>query len=394
MKAPKLPENEYDRLKSVESYNVLDTLPEGDYDDITDLIASICNVPIALITILDKDRNYFKSHHGIPFNQSPRDISFCGHTILKDKMLIVKDSRNDDRFVDNPLVTEAGAIFYAGVPLINIEGFAIGTLCVFDHEPRDLTELQLQTLNTLGKQVINLLELRRKNLILENTKKELLLRNERLNLFAAHVSHDLKSPLANIMSLSDLLKDENKNILTEESKELINYIEESASILKDYIDGILNYYKTDELLNTKKETIKLSDILDDIEKVLFTKDDELIYEDCTIESVNISALSQILINLVDNALKYNDKPIRTVTVEHYSTSEFYQFTVSDNGIGIPKHKHEKIFEIFKTLINKLNKPSTGIGLSTVKTLVEKLNGTISVASIENEGSSFTFTIAK
>lgn len=391
---PNRPKNELARLKAIKSYKILDTLPETDYDDITALIAATCNVPIALITILDKERNYLKSHHGIDFNESPRNTSFCGHTILSNEILIVKDSRKDERFINNPLVTEQAAIFYAGVPLINPEGYALGTLCIYDHEPRDLTELQIKSLRTLGRQVVNILELRRKNFYLNQTKKELLLRNERLNTFAAHVSHDLKSPLANIISLTDLLRDDKENNLTEESKGYLNYIEESAHTLNNYIEGILSYYKADELLKAKKETIQLSDVASSIKKVLFTNTDQLVFNDSQIEDINTTALSQILINLIDNSLKYNDKDHRVVEIEYESIPDYHKFSVTDNGIGIPESQQEHIFEIFKTTENSMNISGTGIGLSTVKSLVEKLNGEISVSSKENEGSTFTFKIAK
>lgn len=395
MKAPKLPVNEAKRLNAVKSYNILDTLPEEDYDHITELVASICNIPIALITFLDEDRNFFKSHYGIPFNETSRDISFCGYTVLEDDILIVKDAREDKRFMDNPLVDEQNAIFYAGVPLINPEGFKLGTICVFDHEPRELTKTQIKALKTMGKQVVNLLELRRQNYNLTKAKEELLERNEQLKSFASHVSHDLKSPLANIMSLSDLLRSENEAVLSEDSKEYIQYIEESAGILREYIDGILMHYKTDELLKSKKENVNLSEISENIEQLLISKeDDQLIYSEELVEDINKSALSQILINLVDNALKYNDKAQRIIKIGYESLTDYHRFSVSDNGIGIPKDKQEHIFEIFKTIKSDFNKSSTGIGLSTVKNLVEKLNGNIFVCSEEGKGSTFSFTIAK
>src|SRR5690606_518360 len=178
----------------------------------------------------DSDRNFFKSHYGIPFNESPRNISFCGHAILEsDDIFMIHDSRLDERFHDNPLVKELNAIFYAGVPLINPEGFALGTICVFDHQPRVLNDSQIDALIILSKQVVNLFESRRKNFILEKAKNELEERNKELKNFAAHVSHDLKSPLANIMSLTYLLKDENHDVLSPESFEYLNYIEESTS---------------------------------------------------------------------------------------------------------------------------------------------------------------------
>ncbi|GAB3002799.1 hypothetical protein GCM10027284_20760 [Cyclobacterium sediminis] len=138
---PRLPDNEKRRQFEVNKYQLLDTIPESSYDNITALMAYICDAPISLITLLDKDRNFLKSHYGLPFNESPRAISFCGHAInSQDAITIVEDSRKDERFHDNPLVTEHQAIFYAGAPLTNSEGFKLGTLCVYDTKPRKLTK--------------------------------------------------------------------------------------------------------------------------------------------------------------------------------------------------------------------------------------------------------------
>lgn len=150
MISPKFPDNEKERVAELKKYNLLDTLSENDFDNITALIAAICEVPISLITLLDSDRNFFKSHVGLDFNQSPRNISFCGHAILNDEeIFIVEDATKDVRFKDNPLVTEAKALFYAGVPLVNSNGFKLGTLCIFDHKPRKLTEVQITSLKAL-----------------------------------------------------------------------------------------------------------------------------------------------------------------------------------------------------------------------------------------------------
>lgn len=395
MQKPQYPDNELQRLRAIKSYNLLDTLPESDYDNITKLIASICDVPISLITVLDHDRNYFKSHFGIPFNESPRDISFCGHAILEDKIFIVEDARLDDRFKNNPLVNNLNAIFYAGVPLVNPEGHPIGTICVFDHKPRQLTDIQIETLKTLSKQVVNLFELRRKNAVLEATKQELKNQNLQLESFASHVSHDLKSPLANIISLTELLRSENEELLSQESLEYIEYIEDSTTILKDYIDGILKYYKTNELLKSQKEDVNFDELSENIKKILITKSDEFEYtKNITVSNVNKAALSQILFNLVDNALKYNDNSSRYIKLNYTCDLFNHQFDVIDNGIGIPKDKQNYIFDIFKTVKNDFGKSSTGIGLSTVKNLVEKLGGVISVTSDYGKGSTFTFTLPR
>ncbi len=396
MLIPKLPDNEFLRQSVLQEYQLLDRLPEEDYDNLTNLVATICNAPVSLITMLDRERNFFISHHGIPFRESPRDISFCSHAIVSgDPIFIVKDSRLDERFIDNPLVDGANAIFYAGVPLINPEGLALGALCIFDHEPRVLNAAQQNALITLAKQVVNSMELRRQNLKLEAAKDLLTQHNIELKKFASHVSHDLKSPLANIISLTQLLKEDLSNDISSESLIYFDHIEESAFILKDYIDGILLHYKADELLMAKKEEVQLSLIAEDIKQLLLSKNDRLSFSGGdTIKNINRSALTQILMNLVDNALKYNDETQRKIEISYVEEPDFHKFSVSDNGIGIAKSKQDLIFKLFVTIPDANRKPSTGIGLSTIKSLVSKLGGEINVTSELGQGSTFTFTLAK
>lgn len=396
MQIPKLPANEQQRLLAVSEYHLIDTLPEIDYDNITKLVSTICNVPITLITLLDQNRNFFKSNHGVSFRESPRDISFCGHAILsEDPIFIIEDARIDDRFKSNPLVLQAGAVFYAGVTLVNPDGYALGALCIFDHQPRVLTEAQKEALIILGKQVVNLMELRRQNLKLETAQQQLLQHNQELRKFASHVSHDLKSPLANIISLSNFLKEDLAGTITASSAEYLGYIEESAFILKDYIDGILKHYQADELLNNQKETIKLSDLCGEIQKLLLSKNDILLCKsDAEIVNINRAAITQILLNLVDNALKYNTATQRKVSIEYVDEPTHHKFIVVDNGIGIIEDQQEKVFQLFATIPHENIKPSTGIGLNTVKTLVTKLHGAISVTSEVGVGSVFTVTVAK
>lgn len=387
--------NEKERLKILSSYKVLDSEPEADYDNINKLVAMICDVPVSLISIMDENRFYFKSSLGVSLHEASRDISFCNHAVLETDVMVVNDARLDYRFKDNVLVKQNKVVFYAGVPLMNNEGFVLGSICVYDYKKRHLDDQQKESLRILSAQVVHLLELRKKNVMHEIVEMELQERNQHLNDFASHVSHDLKSPLANITSLTNLLREDDLNSLSQESIEYLNYIEESTTILKDYIDGILMYYKSDELLKNQNEDVELDELAFDIEHILITKRDQFIYpKNIIVRHVNKAAVYQILINLVDNALKYNTSKKRIVTVDYSSDLFFHKFSVKDNGIGIPKDKQNLIFKIFKTLNNQSGKSSTGIGLSTVKSLVEKLGGHISLASEKGKGSTFTFTIAK
>lgn len=161
MNAP-LPNNETERLAALKEYRILDTGTEQPYDDITTLAAHICQVPIATISLVDEARQWFKSRVGITRLQTPREMAFCAHAILQRKPLVVQDARKDERFADNALVTgEPHIRFYAGFPLINPEGLALGTLCVIDRKPRRLSTEQEKAIQALVRQVMALLELRR-----------------------------------------------------------------------------------------------------------------------------------------------------------------------------------------------------------------------------------------
>lgn len=163
MIGPTIPKDEDERLNTLESYKILDTLEQDDFDFITKMLASICGTKIALISLVDKDRQWFLSHHGLDARQTPRELAFCAHAINEpEKILSVEDARKDERFYDNPLVTgDPHVIFYAGVPLVSEDGQAIGTLCAIDDQPKKLNQEQKDNLKSLGRQVMNLLELRR-----------------------------------------------------------------------------------------------------------------------------------------------------------------------------------------------------------------------------------------
>src|SRR5512137_2598258 len=161
MNAP-IPDNETDRLAALREYHILDTEAEQAYDDITALAAYVCDVPIAMISLVDKNRQWFKSRLGLNRQETPRDVAFCAHAILQSEPLIVRDALKDVRFADSALVRRSPHIrFYAGFPLTTAEGFALGTLCAIDRRPRQLSAEQKVAMQALARQVMALLELRR-----------------------------------------------------------------------------------------------------------------------------------------------------------------------------------------------------------------------------------------
>lgn len=150
------------RLDALRRYNILDTAPESHFDDLTSLVAHICQVPIATLTLLDERRQWFKSRRGLSLTETPREHSFCTHAIETPQPLIIPDALADARFMHNPLVTGAPHIrFYLGVPLVTMDGHAIGTLCAIDRAPRELAEAQLSAMQALARQAMALIEQRR-----------------------------------------------------------------------------------------------------------------------------------------------------------------------------------------------------------------------------------------
>jgi PAS domain S-box-containing protein len=181
MKPAALPPNESERLKALRRYEVLDTEPEEAFDDLTLLAAHICQVPAAMVSLVDEKRQWFKSRIGVPTAETPRDLAFCAHTILHaEELMEVRDVENDPRFAGSPMRVENQKVrFYAGAPLVAPDGFALGALCVMDREPRILTPEQATALRALSRRVVAQLELRRQ------TKTLLAKERETARLFSA-----------------------------------------------------------------------------------------------------------------------------------------------------------------------------------------------------------------
>lgn len=194
--APQVPENERKRLKVLWQYDVLDTVPEEVFDDLTELAAQICEAPIALISLVDEDRQWFKSKVGLTVSETSRDLSFCAHAIRQDGLFIIPDATLDARFAQNKFVVSDPKIrFYAGAPLITPDGHALGTLCVIDQVARELRPEQLQALRVLSRLVMTQLELRRHSSELASAQKAREATRDELNRALSEVAR-LKQELA------------------------------------------------------------------------------------------------------------------------------------------------------------------------------------------------------
>jgi signal transduction histidine kinase len=391
---------ETDRLKALKALDILDTQPEKEYDELTSLAAYICNTPVSLISLVDENRQWFKSKIGIDSSETHRKHSFCTHAIESSKSIYeIEDASKDPVFKDNPHVVEKGLRFYAGAPLILESGHVLGTICVIDFIPKKLTEPQKKALKNLANQVVKLLELRFKQKNLIETQKHLKEKNVQLQNFAGVVSHDMKMPLANIIVTIDILKSKYKNKLDDAGFQYLNNLKQSAFKMSDYISNILMHYESDTITETDlKEYVDLHELLESIIELIDVNDncDINIPEKNKIIFCNKVALEQILLNLIGNSLKYNDKDNIIVDLDFFEDETHYFFSVKDNGIGIEKDKQKEIFKLFTTVAeqDRRGQKGNGIGLSTVKKLINNLGGKIQVDSEKGIYTKFTFSIEK
>lgn len=391
---------ENERLEFIQSLELLDTLPEGEFDILTQLASKFLKAPVSLFSIVDKNRQWFKSRVGFEPCETPRDISFCSHAITQSDIFIVEDADTDPLFSDNPLVTTKTnpVKFYSGVPIVIHGKYPIGTLCIIDHIPRVLSEEEKEILISLGKQVEKLIELRITNLKVEKQRNELSKQHSRLQEFAGVISHDMKMPLANLIITSDILKKKYAHLLDKEGFTYLEYLKNSSLTLSDYIGNILKYYETEGITGQEKTTFDVYELLEEIIELLQLTENSNIAlpEDNLILHSNKAALEQVFLNLITNALKYNDKEIPEIEIECSEDKVHYHFSVIDNGMGIDEKNIALIFDLYENLGNVDNKGNKGhgIGLSMIKKICANLGGDIKVSSEIGKGTQFDFWIEK
>ena len=411
-----IPANEPERIAELKRYEILDTEPEVVFDRLTRMAAKRFHMPIALISLVDSNRQWFKSRYGLDVFQTPRDVAFCPHTILQDEVMVVRDTTDDQRFAQNPLVLDNPKIrFYAGAPLITGNGNRLGTMCVIDRKPHpEFSEDQRKELAELAAIVIDEMELRiavkriRSDLDnlkiaqveLDNARKKSEHILQEKTYFIANISHELRTPMNGILGMTYLLRDTN---LDEVQREYINTISHSADNLLLLVNDVLDLSKIEagELIIDRKpfdirtaftQSVKLLKPIADKKNIhLFA------HLDHDLPSLIVSdkgRFTQILTNLIGNAVKFTDHGSVNAYLRYDKSAGHIYCEVKDTGMGIPKDKHNDIFEKFvqgnASITQKYG--GTGLGLAITKQLVVMLGGEIGFESEVKVGSRFWFYI--
>jgi signal transduction histidine kinase len=385
------PENEEDRLEELKAYSFLDAFPEKELDELTHLASEICQAPIALIGLIDEQKQWYKSKVGVQHNEVPRELSFCSYALLDPtNVMVVEDARKDIRFRENPFVTqEQGVVSYTGVPLTTSNGYALGTLCVIDIIPKKLLPNQLRALQTLANQAMKIFELRK-------AEKQLREMNEELQAFTYTVSHDLRAPLRGISAFADILQTDFSEQLGEEGKRISSRLINEAKSMKQLIDNLLEF---SHLIHVTPDiqTVNMQEMVNEVYKGLAQFEDKLkprfIVGQLPPAKADSELVRQVWQNLISNAIKYsskNSQPLIEIGCEGLGSKPVY--FIRDNGAGFDMQFAHKLFGVFERLHTQSEFEGTGVGLAIVKRIIQRHGGRIWAEATVGKGATFYFTI--
>jgi signal transduction histidine kinase len=377
--------NEPERLQALRSYGILDTAVEPSFDDITKIASYVCQTPISIISLVDEDRQWFKSEVGLGIRQTPLEQSICAHALLEHSFLEIEDTTRDPRFDCNPLVTGNPHVrFYAGALLRTPDGLPLGTVCVLDDKPRVLSAEQRDVLAALARQVMSQMEFRRALLLSDRLQRN-------ISRLMAVAGHDLKQPLQVMVMAIDRIR----NKLTDDKdRQRLGYAIDAGMRMAEELDHLAET----SVLQTGFGTpdIKPFPIAEVFESILAnwrlhaeSKGLELVVVQSQAQVVSDPTMLRAIIgNLVGNAIKYTERGRVLVGCRRHGNALTVE--VLDSGTGIPAEQLAAIFDAF----HQINPASEGLGLglSIVRRTAEALGHEIELKSDLARGSHFTVRV--
>jgi len=392
-----LPANEDQRLATLHDYRILDTAPDERFDRLTDFAADLFDVPVALVSLIDTERQWFKSHHGLPVSETPRSISFCAHTILHDDAFIVEDAAEHPLFSNNPLVLAGPRLrFYAGVALTAEDGQRIGTLCIGDSKPRDFSDTDALRLRRLAAVVSDELELHRARLEAEASVAAQNAANQLKSKLLGSMNHEFRTPLNAILGFSQILELNMSKRLGKEELEYVAAVKAAGENLLRLSDSMMTMAQIEaDVVPFGVEAISAQSLVEQVyalHRPAAALNGVAFMRRACISSVELKAdhshLLRILGSFISNAFKYT--PLGgEVTLGCATDDGRVTFFVEDTGCGIAADRQRDAFQSF----NRLGREGStvaglGLGLAIASKLTRAMKGEIGFESSEGRGSRF------
>ena len=389
------------RLAVLDSFGILDTPPERSFDDVVRLVGQLLDAPIAAVNLIARDRQWFKSEIGLGTREMPLDHSICRHALLEHEQMIVPDTQDDPRFSCNPLVTADGGLrFYAGAVLRTRDGVPLGTLCVLDKKPRPegLTEQQQFMLKTMAHQVMSQIELRQALAEQASLNEALRCADQRKDEFLAMLAHELRNPLAPIVSAATMLS--NFELQPSMVQRAADIIARQAGHMTSLIDDLLDVSRvTRGKVELEFVELDLKDVMADaveqVRPLIEKHDHRLVLESMPAPLLVVGdrkRLVQVMTNLLSNAAKYTLDGGR-IEVRMAARGALIDVAIRDDGIGMSPELIASAFDLFSQGTRGLDRSQggLGIGLALVRSLL-KLHGGEVTASSDGPGCGSTFRV--
>ena len=381
---------------SIDELDLLRDTDSQSYDHLTRLASSSLGVPVSLISIIDKvrDRQFFKSMHGLkePWagrRQTPLSHSFCQHVVADDAPFVVSNALDHPRVKDNLAIRDLDVIAYIGVPVHDPQGQPVGALCAIESRERVWTDGELRLLHNIALCVEDAIRL--KSALVTSEAQ----RTEQAE-FTYAVSHDIRGPIRTLRMLVGELQMLAKFGKLDEHEKVAEAAHKVARRMQNISDDILSYAQTLQRVSDF-EPVDLKALIEDIEADLRSQISEarakLNVEDLPMIEGSPAQVRMLFQNLIANALKFRSierQPV--ITIGSQVADHVTRVTISDNGIGIAAQYHDRIFRLFERLHPQSSYEGTGLGLALCARIVGFMNGTISVESVEGEGSTFIITL--
>jgi signal transduction histidine kinase len=400
MPAAPLPANEKQRLERLRKYGILDTPPEEAFDRIVRLAATILDVPMATISLVDDGRQWFKARVGVEAPETTRDVAFCAHAILSNDVLVVDDATQSPLFSDNPLVIGEPKIrFYAGAPMTTHDGYNLGTVCAIDKRPRKVTPEQTALLRDLSALAVDQMELRAAG---RNALAEV---DERVRIdafksaFISTVNHELRTPLTSIIGAVELITSGAAGEVPPEIGELLAIADRNSAVLLRLINDLLESAKiADGSMKFDMVAVDLDKVVgESVENIAsYLRDHHIAVTYTRVGETLVRAdkvrLTQVMNNLLSNAVKFSPKGAE-VRVSLAKRAGKAEVSVTDRAGGIPESIRGRIFQKFVQADQGASKrPGTGLGLSIAKAIIEQHGGEIGFETETGVGTRFYFSL--